>query len=773
MLIAAIMDIVTSSCEDSQRGTFRPRLPEFADTRDIAAALQVIDEGGIDFEDASDEDSDENDGSKGLRGIGIKVLGGTTVLGLSHLHDAYMSGIPVLLYPWSTGFPHFSYTQRALQNKTGRAQSHGDADVSGPVVSKEATTLNEQFEYRGLWDDLQSQHVAVPLASWALASWARNSSSNRSKILELDSDGHVLMTALMAPERSVKLHGALTAKYILQDRSLHLSHFVTDWTSCLLSMASQACKSGDIGLAHVLLSAFSLCIERSTDAHSVIREKGFHQMREITKLTKKDQNIQSLMAKTLELLSTEETLSLEESRSWAGILLYWVRGNHCDKTKSAATTILIHILQRHGPYVVSVSQAWLTLLLTDLIADSKVSFLTKNNAGTKEVKTTNKLQNEIVQYATQTATQLANAVVQRAERELGSIDKEESLLLDLLTQYPFSEIMKSKKKGSLSKFDAADSAFATLKGIKAITEVCKDNETLQKKIIDSGGLSLLRHLMLSDDYEKLTATEAYDASRLHEKQNKEVSSGNANASDSSVRLPPTAHIRKHAGRLLLNLSLHPEASKVIADDKAWCRWLNECADGQTCGAGDFKLRSYARATLLNLSSSKLKGSGKTSNMNTQQRMCPRYEDMIFLINPESSYFKNQTYCGGFDFSNEVPIDRNELHEDMACLPQPCESHESEIQEDCKNSGVDAEASKRSKEDTFPSIDVVFVHGLRGGPFKTWRISEKGLSTTSSSKASKLDQDLRNGGDFWPKKWLSVDLPRSRLLTVKYKFQAIL
>lgn len=67
--------------------------------------------------------------------------------------------------------------------------------------AKRQVASNENFEYPGLWDDLQSRHVAVPLAAWALANWASASSSNRSKIAELDRDGHAVMTAIMAPER--------------------------------------------------------------------------------------------------------------------------------------------------------------------------------------------------------------------------------------------------------------------------------------------------------------------------------------------------------------------------------------------------------------------------------------------------------------------------------------------------------------------------------------------------------------------------------------------
>lgn len=52
-------------------------------------------------------------------------------------------------------------------------------------------------------------------------------------------------------------------------------------------------------------------------------------------------------------------------------------------------------------------------------------------------------------------------------------------------------------------------------------------------------------------------------------------------------------------------------------------------------------------------------------------------------------------------------------------------------------------------------DVIFVHGLRGGPFMTWRQQEE---KTSSGK---------NGTECWPRSWLVRDVPNIRVLMVEY------
>lgn len=51
-------------------------------------------------------------------------------------------------------------------------------------------------------------------------------------------------------------------------------------------------------------------------------------------------------------------------------------------------------------------------------------------------------------------------------------------------------------------------------------------------------------------------------------------------------------------------------------------------------------------------------------------------------------------------------------------------------------------------------DVVFVHGLRGGPFMTWRQQE--------------EKDVKQSGtDCWPKSWLVRDIPNIRVIMVEY------
>jgi len=58
-----------------------------------------------------------------------------------------------------------------------------------------------------------------------------------------------------------------------------------------------------------------------------------------------------------------------------------------------------------------------------------------------------------------------------------------------------------------------------------------------------------------------------------------------------------------------------------------------------------------------------------------------------------------------------------------------------------------------RENTKPDVDVVFIHGINGSPFYTWRQNE----TIDKSLFSKC----------WPKDWLPADYPNVRVLSVQY------
>ncbi|XP_052226009.1 protein SERAC1-like isoform X3 [Dreissena polymorpha] len=62
------------------------------------------------------------------------------------------------------------------------------------------------------------------------------------------------------------------------------------------------------------------------------------------------------------------------------------------------------------------------------------------------------------------------------------------------------------------------------------------------------------------------------------------------------------------------------------------------------------------------------------------------------------------------------------------------------------------------------VDIVFIHGLRGGPFKTWRQEDRRHTETGFVVT---DEFRRSHTFFWPKDWLAHDLKDVRILNVGY------
>ncbi|XP_024022941.1 uncharacterized protein LOC21408749 isoform X2 [Morus notabilis] len=755
MLVAAIMDVVTSNCDSLENLAFKPSLPGNAETRDIAAVIEVIEEGGMHLEESLGG-KDDGDGGGGIKGIGIKVLGGTTVLGFSRtteLMELRSSS------PRNVESDEIYTKGRVLQNKRDNSLAH--TKLASAVVP-------------GLWDDLHCEHVAVPFAAWALANWAMASDVNRSLIQEMDQDGKAVMTALTAPERSVKWHGSLVAKLLLADENIPLNDYVSDWCSSLLSTVSQASKNDDIPLAQVALSAFLVSVERSPRAQKTVMEKGLHLMRETAKRTTKHKHVQEALAKALELMcSADLHFSLEESQKWSGILLSWVFGKHSsDNLHSSAIKILSSILEDHGPFSIPISQGWLAILLSEVLASSKAASV-KGNVQPKADKVKTQIDQSNILSAGQVVNQLSGSVVNLAGSQLGTATDSNDAFpyANLLSMEPFVGPSKNLKKDSVPKFDVADSAMATLKGIKALAELSYDDSSCRDKITDCGVLCLLRRLLLCDDFEKLAAIKAYDASKILEAQEKNAnvpseSSETDNNDQSSVRVPPTAHIRRHAARLLTILSLLPKVQKVILADENWCTWLESCANGKIPGCSDLKIQSYARATLLNIfcnqesEGDSVNDDIPNSGAANKRKTCPHYNDIIFLINPQLPHWKCPEKCDQDNFQKEESSLAETIAVDHEDEPVTRPSNDDNL------FGSDASQSSLGMSET-PLFDVVFVHGLRGGPYKTWRIAED-KSSTKSGLVEKIDQEAGKLGTFWPGEWLSADFPQARMFTLKYK-----
>lgn len=74
-------------------------------------------------------------------------------------------------------------------------------------------------------------------------------------------------------------------------------------------------------------------------------------------------------------------------------------------------------------------------------------------------------------------------------------------------------------------------------------------------------------------------------------------------------------------------------------------------------------------------------------------------------------------------------------------------------------------------------DVIFIHGLLGGAFKTWRqkdphLSRANISESNSDQYPSIVREQTIAADMlytkcWPKDWLARDYPHVRIIVVDY------
>lgn len=392
------------------------------------------------------------------------------------------------------------------------------------------------------------------------------------------------------------------------------------------------------------------------------------------------------------------------------------------------------------------------------------------------------MQNQVFQAAIIAAAQLAKVVAEEAAYRADTSDTDvevaesaaELPMIDLLGLDVMGNTSKPSPKEALPKVTATEAAVAVQRAIKALTELTAEDPVWRQRILEAGVMCLLRRFLLCNDYEQwATSEESEMSSSVSHVAQDDALQQKTGQDKPDIALSVCPHIRKHAARLLAVLSLQSAASEVIAEDEAWVTWLEDCANGKIAGSVDKKIRSYALTALLNVSSAQ---SGKKvprledGNRDVKPRMragkdltndfWPRYEDAIFILNTGSQIWKTKLRAREENRNEEVS---NEVK--LSSMGSLQTSHAIQGLPSSPINGVELSGKEAVKNE--PVMDVIFIHGLRGGPFKTWRIADSKTSTTTTL-VERIDVEAGKKGTCWPDEWLGSDLPRSRLLSVKYK-----
>ena len=185
-------------------------------------------------------------------------------------------------------------------------------------------------------------------------------------------------------------------------------------------------------------------------------------------------------------------------------------------------------------------------------------------------------------------------------------------------------------------------------------------------------------------------------------------------------------VRRQVARCAAALSLLPAASAPLRQPP-WADWLAAAARAAQdapppTSSGVRKLASHARRAQLNAD----------ANAPGAPRAAPRFADGLFFFVPTA---RNLAPPPGSPPCGEAACDIDASAASAAADVAPCE----------------------------PGCDVVFVHGLRGGPYGTWRVGPGPDDADASAQ-----QRRRAPATVWPADWLARDEPRARVLSLGFR-----
>lgn len=201
-------------------------------------------------------------------------------------------------------------------------------------------------------------------------------------------------------------------------------------------------------------------------------------------------------------------------------------------------------------------------------------------------------------------------------------------------------------------------------------------------------------------------------------------------------------VQRQASRLLAVLSADYDGAKAI-EQAGWVPWLQHLAVSEDC-----KLSSNAARALLHIDSARSvdrANHGFPAVAQAPRSFLPDTYQDDGVLNSIVRKLERQ-----FDsLKDPVPLSTRLVLPDGIHLFVPLASHH----ETLAREGVNARGMNA------PSVDIVFVHGIRGGAFVTWR--REGVLERGHARGA-LEHSV-----CWPTSWVSKELPDARLISAEY------
>jgi hypothetical protein len=262
--------------------------------------------------------------------------------------------------------------------------------------------------------------------------------------------------------------------------------------------------------------------------------------------------------------------------------------------------------------------------------------------------------------------------------------------------------------------DAEVAAEAACRALKALAALAAGEPARRRWLARAGALPLLRRLAAGE-------TGAAGEDGGEEAVEPAGGAGGAVAPGAAAALSAAPlGVRRQVARMLAMLSGDADGAAAVAAG-GWERWLRRAAR-----SADLKAASSAARALLHLQSAAAVR-GEASEPGPLAAALRRLDGAP---------------------PRPAPADRLVLMDGVHLLDPGAPHHAVLAARGAGDASADA-----------PEIDVVFVHGIRGGAFATWR--------REGSLARGAARDALARHAVWPSAWLAPELPGARLLSVEY------
>ncbi|KAK9829898.1 hypothetical protein WJX72_008538 [[Myrmecia] bisecta] len=598
------------------------------------------------------------------------------------------------------------------------------------------------------------------LAVQFVRQWAESSVVNCGKIASMGGGQTLAKVAAAATsktgQRELQYEVTRAMAVLAADCPLKDALGIGDWLDQLLYIAADAAAWHDERLASMALDAFAVCITRggSNLQAQVMHSNVFALLKRLSAEPGAPLLRRSLVT-TLAALASPDLAAMPAAvrEDWTERLLQWLFSNDTgDSQRYAAASALAALAAVPGPDGLRVASAWLGDVLVYLTRNVKAynsirESVTPGEEGDQALLnavasvTPGEEGDQALLNAVAVGPAFARGVAEelRASSDRAGVYQDPPPDIESFMQ----EAVRAAYPGVAATVDAVVADAILCKALKVLCALVGTDDSKQRWLRTAGLLPLLQRLTL-------------DQQREGEEAERQL--------DEPLPEAICLSTRRQAARIVAMVSADAAAEPALRHS-AWIPWLLESAQ-----SGDCKLSSHAQRALLHLESARhaeppparrdvLVGSAGRESRDelVAQRVQQASAASLRSSGVEGEAHQQGSLAAGLAGANDAPGGRRKVPahlrlvlRDGVHMFDPVAPHHRVLAR---------EGTATTSEDA-PAVDVVFVHGIRGGAFSSWRRipGEDDPKTAAGS----LDHLL-----CWPSNWLSQDVPQARLLSMEY------